>query len=84
LAPDEAFQLQLQALSVASLCSAALVGSRTAPDRAISIKEAAELLGVSVSTLRHGIHTTYKALVVDNGTRLTMFSSAAIRRFLAR
>src|SRR5262245_10449678 len=85
LSKDEATQLHLQALAVAAACVMAVVNTpRFGEDRTLSTKEAAAMLGVSTSTLRHNASTTYASLRVENGTKRLTFSSLAIARFLKR
>lgn len=51
----------------------------------LSVDEAAALLGIQPSTLRHRAkHPPYLDLRVDNGTRKLRFSGAKIRAYLER
>jgi len=85
LSKDEAAHMQLKALAVAAACAIAVVNTpRFGEERTLSTKEAAAMLGVSTSTLRHNATTTYASLRVENGTKRLTFSSLAIARFLKR
>lgn len=51
----------------------------------LSVDEAAAMLGIQPSTLRHRAkRTPYAELRVDNGTRRLRFSAAKIRAYLER
>jgi hypothetical protein len=86
LSEETAFELHLKAQAVLSLCALRLAKGRATPTLAdaLSTDEAARLLGVSASTLRHGARTTYRGLRIENGTRRLAWARDGIERFMKR
>ena len=51
-------------------------------DRALSITDAATLLGISTVALYRSAHARHRELVIDTGTKRLLFSQAKIRAYL--
>ena len=90
--PDLARSVPRETLMKAMMaCAVALMGEPApavamseALDDTMTSDEAARLLGVSVSTLRHGASQQYRGLRVQNGTRKLCWSRDRIAKFMRR
>ena len=82
---EEGRALYFKALSVLTALGPVICAEPAAveADRVLSTAQAAEILGVSESTLAHGTKTKYKNLVVRQGRKLG-FSAYRLQDFIRR
>jgi hypothetical protein len=74
-------QLSALELRIAARVAMAPVVATPDHDQVLELAEAARRLGISPRTLQNRAQTTYKGLLVDNGTRRLAFSAAKIEDY---
>lgn len=87
LTREQAFSLHASALSIAWLLTNAMLGEpkpEEPSDVALTTEQAALVLGISPSTLRHGASSTHRGLRIQNGTRKIAWSRLKIEKFMKR